>query len=186
MNKILVAALSVASAFSLSAPAFAFCGIDGGVGYGDTPVVSWTGDSSVYWYVDTRFAKVLSVRRNNSNDRFVLGRENPSDVTGSDCLNSGSYLRLSTPVYADYLIADTEINSSVVLASRDYGPPKYKGTGTFFIEKTGGSPGSVIRYGDAFRIRGTSGNAWLCANCNGKPVSLTQNVSLAATWRFVR
>lgn len=185
MKKLIRISLLTVIALSFPTSAFAACAKLEGVAYGDAPAVSWAGNSNVFWYVQTAF-KFLSVRNDDANDRFVIGHPNPSAPVGNGCLFSGTYLRLSTLGFADYLIADTEINSNVVRVGREYGPPKYKGTGTFFIEKTGGIAGSVIRYGEDFRIRGTTGNAWLCVNCSNQAIGLTQNINMAATWRFVK
>ena len=186
MGKKSMASLAGLVLMAVATPASAFCGIDNGVSFGDSPAVTWAGNSSVYWYVETKLAHILSLRLNNANDRFIIHRQTGSDVTGNDCLNSGAAIRLSTPVYGDYILADTTVNQYVVRASRDYGPPKYAGTGVFFIEKLTGSIGSTIRYGDTFRIRGTVGNAWLCVNCNNYAIGLTQDGSRAAVWKFVR
>jgi hypothetical protein len=179
-------AASQAPAAAEAAKTESFCGIQNGVAYGNAPAVANASNARVFWTVDTKIHKALAVRLDNSNDRFVIKRDKDPDVVSDNCLYSGQYVRLATAGYLDYLIADTTINGSVVKVGREYGPPQYKGTGTFFIEKTDGS-GGVIRFGDSFRIRGTVGNAWLRQDPGGNAlIQLNQATNKATAWKFIR
>jgi hypothetical protein len=182
-------ALAVIAIAASSTPdsAAAFCGSPDGVAFGDQPAVRAANNARVFWTTETKIHKALAVRLDNANDRFVVLRSTEPDVSVEGCLRSGAYLRLATAGFLDYLIADTNINSAVVKIGSEFGPPKYKGDGIFFIQKLGGSKGDLIRYGDTFRIRGTTGNAWLCQSCgNQSLIGLNQADSKATGWRFVK